>query len=121
MSNLTVGSMDSNAVLDIVTGLSMRDMIDSGILTFDEEEQYKLAILFGCTDCKFTANTLLGAKEFSCDIKSYFEYTITAGNITAKDFFLKAHQNFTGDLTEHRDQWQDCTLTDFITAMLDNM
>ena len=121
MSNLTVGNMGGQAVIDIVTGLSMRDMMDSGILTFAEEEQYKLAILFGCPDCKFTANTLLGAKEFSCDIKSYFEYTITAGSITAKDFFLKAHQNFTGDLTEHRDQWQDCTLTDFIKIMLGNM
>ena len=121
MSNLTVGNMGGQAVVDIVTGLSMRDMMDSGILTFAEEEQYKLAILFGCTDCKFTANTLLGAREFSCDIKSYFEYTITAGSITAKDFFLKAHQNFTGDLTEHRDQWQDCTLTAFIKIMLGNM
>ncbi|MBQ9125380.1 MAG: hypothetical protein IJY13_01840, partial [Clostridia bacterium] len=125
MSNLTVDGLGGTAVVDIVTDLSMKDMMESGILTFTEEEKYKLAVLFGCEET--THKTQYMMQDFGCNLGGYFGYNVLYGqmnsgaSVTAKEYYKLTH-GVTGDLTEdqiaHRDAWQNCTLTEFITALL---
>ena len=92
-------------------------MMDSGILTFTEEEQYKLAILFGCDEY-----TTYFGQQFACNMGGFLTYKAMVNkSITAKEFFELTHSAYSGDIIEHRDIWQDCTLTDFIKIMLGNM
>lgn len=126
MANLTIGNMNGQAVVDIVTELSMRDMIDSGILNFTEEEKFKLAILFGCNDADHKVTYMF--TDFQCNLAGYFAYNATMTStsqptLTTEQFYRKAHGIADGvDLTDeqlaHRDVWQDCTLTEFIEALL---
>ncbi len=124
MSNLTVGNMGGTALVDIVTGLSMKDMMDSGILTFTEEEKFKLAVLFGCEES--THKTQLLMQDFGCNLSDYFTYnalctTTSRPTVDVEEYYKLTH-GITGDLTAeqlaHRDVWQNCTLTEFISALL---
>ena len=126
MSNLTVGNMDGQSVINIVTALSMKDMMDSGILNFDEDQKFKLAILFGCDDTEHKV-TFFGT-EFDCTLAGYFSYnaTMTAASrptLTIDQFYKRAHgitddATLTDEQLAHRDVWQECTLTEFIDALL---
>lgn len=110
MANLTVQTMGGNAFVEIVDGLSMRDLIDSGVLTFDEEEKYKLAIMSGCCS--------------SCNLSGYIMYktTHTSSTTPAQDYFNSCHSTMSEEeRITHRDQWQDCTLNDFITNLLNGI
>lgn len=125
MSNLTVDGLGGTAVVDIVTDLSMKDMMESGILTFTEEEKYKLAVLFGCEET--THKTQYMSQDFGCNLGGYFSYNVLYGqlnggaSVTVEEYYKLTH-GITGDLTEeqlaHRDLWQNCTLTEFISALL---
>ena len=125
MSNLTVDGLGGTAVVDIVTDLSMKDMMESGILTFTEEEKYKLAVLFGCDET--THKTQYMSQDFGCNLGGYFGYNALYGSmnsgasVTVEEYYKLTH-GITGDLTEeqlaHRDVWQNCTLTEFISALL---
>ena len=126
MSNLTVKSMgEGNAIVGIVTDLSMKDMMESGILTFTEEEKYKLAVLFGCEET--THKTQYMSQDFGCNLGGYFGYNALYGqlnggaSVTVEEYYKLTH-GITGALTEeqlaHRDVWQNCTLTEFISALL---
>ncbi len=118
MANLTVQTMGGNAFVEIVNGLSMRDMIDSGVLTFNNEEKYKLAIMFGCNEHSINGEIT----SFSCNMAGYFAYKINNSGATAEEFYKKCHnitnESLTTQQLEHRDQWQDCTLDEFISALL---
>lgn len=109
MANLTVQTMGGNAFVEIVDELSMRDLIDSGVLTFDEEEKYKLAIMSGC-GCS------------SCNLAGYIAYKATpigSSTTPAQDYFNSCHSTMSEEeRITHRDQWQDCTLNAFISALL---
>ena len=128
MSNLTIGSMGGQAVIDIVTGLSMKDMIDSGILKFTEDDKFKLSLLFGCTDGSHNV-TFLG-QSFACNISGYFAYnaalaTMGRPTVEVDAYYKQAHgietsATLTSEQLAHRDLWQNCTLTQFIETLLGN-
>ena len=121
MSNLTVHSLSKSedgdgAIVNIVTSLSMKDMIESGILTISDEDQYKLALLFGCDEHKLS-------DAVTCDITGFLAYKLTMGEVSAEAYYKLTHgiapsATLTDEQIAHRDLWQNCTLTEFITALL---
>ena len=130
MSNLTVGNMGGEKIIAIIQNLSMRDMIDSGVLTFNDEQKFKLAIMFGCSDTEhqFTKTIAFSAKVYKCNIGDYLMYKTTNTSVTAEIYYRKTHsidEDTSTKLTEeqlvHRDKWQDCTLNEFINALLNGI
>lgn len=129
----TVANMNSATLSDIALSLTIGDLIDSGMIVLDEENQYKLALIFSDGQHSFKEIVTLpgiGTSEqtFTCDIARYSLYqTAHSGTtITAKAYWYKCH-GFASDEqlddTEiaHRDTWKSYTLKEFVNNLLEHI
>lgn len=111
----TVGDLaGGGALTEIAKGLTIGDLIDSGMMTVSAENEYKLAIIFcGDGNHKFTENTI----TYNSSLAGYFTYKLTPSNsdVTAQAFWTKAHPSATED---HKNAWKNITLADFINTLL---
>lgn len=134
IANKTIKDMSGAGLTEIATGLTIGDLIDSGMMNLgdteaaQEENSYKLSIIY-CGDNEHTFDgeiTIWGvpsSKTWQCTLADYLSYSATNSNATAKEFWLKCHgaeneADLTAEQLEHRDDWQDLTLTRFISTLL---
>ncbi len=135
MSNLTIGNMSGQALVDIVTSLTMGDMIDSEILVFSPEDEYKLSILY-CQNAGHTHSTATiptptppYSKPCACTLTEFIVYSSTnsTDSTTAQAFYEACHTSFgtlndsNTDYVNHRDAWKQQTFSSFISTLMDSI
>ncbi|MCH5151309.1 MAG: hypothetical protein J1F65_01470 [Clostridiales bacterium] len=132
MSNLRIDELSGSNVANIAQSLTIGDLIDSGMMDLgDADNEYKFAIIScGNENHNFTASVGVGSfgsdKTFSCNLQDFFIYKNSVDSaITAKDYWLKAHEDMVGadgQLTDdgiaHMEGWKNQSLTDFINTLL---
>ena len=82
----------------------MKDFIDDGILTFDEEIQGKLSVLF----CKHGGSAT-----------DYATYAFSHYGATYKDYLDSIHTDDVAEYQEDLDAWQNLAIKDFINELID--
>lgn len=125
MANLSMNELSNGELDNILRSLTMRDLIDSGILNLnDDDSAYKFAIIF-CGENNHSCNGDDPAHK--CTLSGYFAYQTqfvgSDNTATAQDFWLHTHNYANeGELDEngiaHRDAWEDTSLTEFINKLL---
>lgn len=103
MSNTSINDLGNGGLTGVVQDMSVGDLIDSGMLTLTEENEYKLDIIFD--DTNVTPH---------CTLAGYTAYCYAHPGATAKDYYNSVHQ---GD-NSHRGAWKELRLQSFISALL---
>ena len=112
MANLSIDDLANDVMDELLGELTIGDLIDSGMITFDkkdeEENFYKFAVMC-CDD-----------DEHDCTMSQYFVYRAmqkNPANVTAKEFWMHAHgANDESEIdVEHRDAWRSLSLDEFIS------
>ena len=104
-----------NGITEITNTLTIGDLMDSGMMTLDGEQEAKLNIIF-CNDedQSFTENNGIIPYEYKCNIIYYIAYLKNGHkDASAQEFYDK----FTHD-SECAAQWQNMRLTEFIGSLL---
>ncbi len=106
-----------NGITEITNTLTIGDLMDSGMMTLDGEQEAKLNIIF-CNDedQSFTENNRIIPYEYKCNIIDYIAYL----NNGHKDDATPA-QDFYGKFTHGENcsaQWKEMQLTVFIDSLL---
>lgn len=106
-----------NGITEITNTLTIGDLMDSGMMTLDGEQEAKLNIIF-CNDedQSFTENNGIIPYEYKCNIIDYIAYL----NNGHKDDATPA-QDFYGKFTHGENcsaQWKEMQLTVFIYSLL---
>lgn len=106
-----------NGITEITNTLTIGDLMDSGMMTLDGEQEAKLNIIF-CNDedQSFTENNGIIPYEYKCNIIDYIAYL----NNGHKDDATPA-QDFYGKFTHGENcsaQWKEMQLTVFIDSLL---
>ena len=106
-----------NGITEITNTLTIGDLMDSGMMTLDGEQEAKLNIIF-CNDedQSFTENNGIIPYEYKCNIIYYIAY-LKNGH---KDDATPA-QDFYGKFTHGENcsaQWKEMQLTVFIDSLL---
>ena len=106
-----------NGITEITNTLTIGDLMDSGMMTLDGEQEAKLNIIF-CNDedQSFTENNGIIPYEYKCNIIDYIAYL----NNGHKDDATPA-QDFYGKFTHGENcsaQWKEMQLTVFIASLL---
>ncbi len=100
MSDMTINDLTSgDGMTKIVKDFTIRDMQDSGIVSFEEEQEYKLDIIFDSSK--------------QCSLYEYLGASNLQGT-TAKAYYQYKHET---DET-YRGTWKDMTVTEFLDTML---
>ncbi|MCH5159245.1 MAG: hypothetical protein J1F66_00155 [Clostridiales bacterium] len=127
MSNLTLDGLASGELDGILAGLTIGDLMDSGMIKdMSEEDEYKLAIIFCRTDdhkCEGEGSLLSSEKVIhECTLAGYFTYIAANNSATAKQYWEHTHANYSEDeeqtKNDHLYAWKDMPLADFITELL---
>ena len=115
--------MSGNGMKDVVGGLTMGDLLDSGMMDLGEGDagknnEYKLAIIY----CQGAHSNSLTSKR--CTLENYFVYKTanSSDTMSAMNFYLLTHnitseEGMTTEQIAHRDVWKQETLNDFITML----
>lgn len=123
IADKTVKDMSGNGMKDVVGGLTMGDLLDSGMMDLGEGDagknnEYKLAIIY----CQGAHSNSLTSKR--CTLENYFVYKTanSSDTMSAMNFYLLCHDvtnesELTPTQTAHRDVWKQATLDDFITML----
>lgn len=123
IANKNLSNMSSGGMNGIMEGLTMGDLVDSGIMNLQNDDEYTLAILSGCSDHSFTDTVMGVSKTFECTVEDYLQYRTyqsTTGGITAKDYFAKCHKDVSdAERTKCENNWKDFKVTDFVNAVLE--
>ena len=104
-----------NGITEITNTLTIGDLMDSGMMTLDGEQEAKLNIIF-CNDNEqsFTESNGLVPYTYYCNIVDFITYQNNGHeNATAEAFYYK----FTHD-SECAAQWQNMRLTEFVDSLL---
>ena len=104
VANISLGSFDANTLSDVLESLTVKDFIDDGILTFDEEIQGKLSVLF----C-----------EHGGSATGYATYVISHYGATYKDYLDSIHTDDVAEYQEDLDAWQNLAIKDFINELIE--
>lgn len=133
-----VKEMTGDTLTTIAQELTVGDLIDSGMIVLEEEEEYKLAIIFsdgGKGDTKnqhsFTETVLGEETEFKCNFAGYTAYQTahikdSSVDKSAKGYWYKCHgfeadHKFGESEIAHRDTWKAHTLKEFVNKLLENL
>ena len=119
IADKTVKDMSGNGMKDVVGGLTMGDLLDSGMMDLGgKNNEYKLAIIY----CQGAHSN--SAASTKCTLENYFAYKTTNSSDTmaAMNFYLFTHnitseEGMTTEQIAHRDVWKQETLNDFITML----
>ena len=108
-----LSEMSSGGMNGIMEGLTMGDLVDSGIMTLQNDDEYTLAILSESDDTthSFTETGI----EYKCNLQGYIAYK-ALHTTTAKEFFEKAHQGT--DTSACLAKWRTIAVTDFMETLL---
>ena len=118
IASRTLKDMSDGGMNGIMTGLTMGDLYDSGLLTLQDGDEYALAILVGCND-SFTESNIVGQTTFQCNLTGYMTYKAMHSTATASEFFNKAHETKTeAETTACLNKWKSIPMTEFITNIL---
>ncbi len=109
ISNLRIDELNGTSLSNIATSLTIGDLIDSGMMEMNDNENiYKLAVVF-CPDEITTIGDYITQNALS------------GGNLTFEKYWRDKH-SWNGELTseqiEHRDVWKQIPLKDFISTLL---
>ncbi len=129
IANKTVSQMTGNELTDIALGLTIGDLIDSGMISLGEtsaeqdDNIYKLALMFSSGEHYITVND---KPTYACNMTGYLAFTKLSGSesdMTKKAYWLKCHgrtdeSGLTAEDIAHRDAWKDITLQEFVTKLL---
>lgn len=133
IADLTVSAMgEGNAIGNITENLTIGDLIDSGMMNIGgESNYYKFALLSATCDKTAEATAThtfsYGGQTFGCNFQDFMAYSaaykLTNPNatVTAQSYWEKCHEGVTMTETEkaeHRDQWKNSTLNEFMTRLL---
>ena len=120
IASLKVNEMGSG-LNGVMTSLTIGDLVDSGMMTLEEENQYKLDIIF-CNDNTHTTTVtvpLLGTTTVACDLAGFLQWKNVNASGTAKQFFEECHSGLTAqEIEQHRGKWKACTLDNFVNGLL---
>lgn len=101
MANMTLSNlMTGQGMTSIVSEFTVREMQDSGILSFTEQDEYKLDVIFDSTG--------------ECSLADYFMQRATNSALTAKQYYQSKH----GDDQTTRGEWKDVKLSVFFKKLL---
>lgn len=104
-----------NGITEITNTLTIGDLMDSGMIVLDKEQEYKLNIIF-CNDNEqsFTESNGLVPYTYHCNIVDFITYQNNGHkNASAEEFYDKfTHSN------ECDAQWQNMRLTEFVDSLL---
>lgn len=108
-----LSEMSSGGMNVIMKGLTMGDLVDSGIMNLQNDDEYTLAILSESDDTthSFTETGI----EYKCNLQGYIAYK-ALHTTTAKLFFEKAHQGT--DTSACLAKWRTIAVTDFMETLL---
>lgn len=107
-----------NGITAITDTLTIGDLMDSGMIVLDKEQEYKLNIIF-CNDNEqsFTESNGLVPYTYHCNIVDFITYITYQNNghenATAEEFYDKFTHN-----NECAAQWQNMRLTEFVDSLL---
>ncbi len=120
IASLKVNEM-GNGLNGVMTSLTIGDLVDSGMMTLEEENQYKLDIIF-CNDNTHTTTVtvpIVGTSTVACNLAGYLQWKNVNATGTAKQFFEECHSDLTAQqIEQHRGQWKACTLDNFVNGLL---
>ena len=111
MSNLSMLGLSNNELQDVLTSLTIGDLIDSGMINpIEGEEAYKMSIIACKTD------------EHDCSLGGYFTaYALQQGSLTPAEYWKQQHNcsdRMTQEDAAHRDAWRNLKLAQFINELL---
>ena len=133
MSNLTLKGLADNQLNAILEGLTIGDLIDSGMMNAIEGDNvYKLAIIFCGEDHSFseTVREAITGKEYQvqyeCTLAGYFSYLASnPDDKTAENFWERAHDDSFEDdqdaMNDHLFAWKDMPLKEFMSQLLSSI
>jgi len=108
IANLTVGGMNGGAGLSSISAsLTIGDLIDSGMMEINENDEYKFAII--CCD---------GDADCDCSLAKYIAATTVNSSLTAQQYWESTHASYAGDKEAHKNVWRNLTLNDFMNMLL---
>lgn len=144
IADKTVEEMTGDSLTDIAFGLTIGELIDSGMISLGDtivaqtENRYKLSIIYcGNDDHSFNETvTIWGQpvpKTWKCNLSDYLTYSAqktppSSFNMTpAEYYYFKCHGKITDttvslELSDeekaHRDAWENLTLKEFVSSFL---
>lgn len=104
-----------NGITAITDTLTIGDLMESGMIVLDKEQEYKLNIIF-CNDNEqsFTESNGLVPYTYHCNIVDFITYQHNVDeNATAEAFYDKFDHKI-----ECAAQWQNMRLTEFVDSLL---
>lgn len=109
-----LSEMSSGGMNVIMKGLTMGDLVDSGLMTLENDDKYTLAILSEADDTthSFTEDGI----QYKCNLQGYIAYKALDPTTNSKDFFDKAHQGT--DPSACLAKWRTIAVTDFMKTLL---
>ncbi|MCM1534183.1 MAG: hypothetical protein NC099_05985, partial [Corallococcus sp.] len=126
VANMTIGGMaGGNSLANIATSLTVGDLIDSGMMELQDEDKYKLNILF-CqdNDLSFEASTTVTiagvshsiSKDYHCNMADYLTYI--AQSSTTDKSARGYYEKFNSHSADCAGRWKELPLKDFIDNLL---
>lgn len=119
LADMTIADFGSgNGITAITDTLTIGDLMESGMIVLDKEQEYKLNIIF-CNDNEqsFTESNGLVPYTYHCNIVDFITYITYQNNghenATAEEFYDKFTHN-----NECAAQWQNMRLTEFVDSLL---
>ena len=111
-----LSEMSSGGMNGIMEGLTMGDLVDSGVIELTPNDEYTLAILSG--ECNHTINHPAYG-TLGCNVTDYMKYKAIDSTATATTYFNLIHSaTEEADKTECLNGWQKITLKDFMAQIL---
>ena len=111
-----LSEMSSGGMNGIMEGLTMGDLVDSGVIELTPNDECTLAILSG--ECNHTINHPAYG-TLGCNVTDYMKYKAIDSTATATTYFNLIHSaTEEADKTECLNSWQKITLKDFMAQIL---
>ena len=107
MSNLKISELGGEyGMTKIAKSLTIGDLIDSGMMSLTEENEYKLDIIFD--NCNVD----------NCSLSDYLaekaKKQLTGETLSAKDYYKSKH----GNDNQFRFKWKELLLSDFVSTLI---
>lgn len=137
VSNMTIGGMaGGNGLADIAANLTVGDLLESDMMALEEDERYKLNILF-CkdsdltyegtititTDVLGTPQSISQSKTYKCTITDYLTFIAQPANADKTPRYYYELFNDGETDKNHADGclgcWENMKLKDFVSELLD--
>ena len=128
-----VSEMTGDTLTIIAQELTVGDLIDSGMIVLNKEEEYKLSIIFSDGSHKFkeevnvnltgAGDPIMQEKEFACSLTGYIEYSTYNRGASTEAFWDKCHKDAglsESALKEHTEKWKNKKLKEFVSELLNN-